>query len=198
VKQRAIDRRILRTRNHLKTALIELVQEKGYSDISINDITDRANLGKATFYLHFREKDELLSYCINSVLDNLREKLITLRDVEWTSNDPRPIKLSFEFAEQNAKFIKIMLHDQGGAVFFLQLWKMIADMILSLMKSEVDDSKAQPPIPLQFLSNYYAGSILASIEWWVENDMKYPIPEMVEMVMKAQTLNRKELLGVAL
>ena len=54
------DRRIQKTRKALRDALHSLVLDRGYDDLSVQDITDKANLGRATFYLHFREKDELL------------------------------------------------------------------------------------------------------------------------------------------
>jgi AcrR family transcriptional regulator len=54
------DRRILRTRAALRKSLMELIREKGYEALTIEEITSRANLGRATFYLHYHDKDELL------------------------------------------------------------------------------------------------------------------------------------------
>ena len=54
------DRRIQRTRQSLRTALLELIKEKGYDAISIEEITERANVGRATFYLHYKDKEDLL------------------------------------------------------------------------------------------------------------------------------------------
>src|SRR6185436_2880035 len=59
-KSKKIDRRIQRTRQALRTALIELTKEKDYDSISIEDITERANVGRATFYLHYKDKEDLL------------------------------------------------------------------------------------------------------------------------------------------
>jgi AcrR family transcriptional regulator len=54
------DRRRVRTRQMLRNALLELIDEKGYESVTVQEITDRADLGRATFYLHFKDKDELL------------------------------------------------------------------------------------------------------------------------------------------
>ena len=53
------DRRIQRTRQSLRTALLTLIKEKGYDAISIEEITERANVGRATFYLHYKNKEDL-------------------------------------------------------------------------------------------------------------------------------------------
>jgi hypothetical protein len=54
------DRRVLRTRAALRQALMELIREKGYEALTVEEITQHANLGRATFYLHYRDKDDLL------------------------------------------------------------------------------------------------------------------------------------------
>ncbi len=58
---RRLDRRVQRTRKLLRESMMALILEEGYDAISIQDITDKANLGRATFYLHFKDKDEVLS-----------------------------------------------------------------------------------------------------------------------------------------
>ncbi len=54
------DRRVQRTQALLQDALLALIEEKGYAAITVQDILDRANLGRSTFYMHYRDKDDLL------------------------------------------------------------------------------------------------------------------------------------------
>src|SRR5579863_9077562 len=68
-----IDRRIQRTHELLREALMALIEERGYEPISIQDITDRANVSRTTFYLHFRDKDDLLFTTMEELYDNLVE-----------------------------------------------------------------------------------------------------------------------------
>src|SRR5215468_2732595 len=65
------DRRIQRTRQLLRDSLMELIVERGFSDLTIQDITDRANVSRTTFYLHYRDKDELLFDNIQVLYTNL-------------------------------------------------------------------------------------------------------------------------------
>ena len=69
------DRRITRTRNQLREALFELILEKGYDTVTIEEITDRANLGRTTFYLHYKDKEQLLLESINSIANDLLQQI---------------------------------------------------------------------------------------------------------------------------
>mgnify|MGYP000908141578 FL=1 len=82
------DRRIQKTRKQLRDSMLELILDRGYDDISIQDVTDRANLGRATFYLHYREKDELYADVIQNMaqdyftsLPKLDPKKVPLRKI---------------------------------------------------------------------------------------------------------------------
>jgi AcrR family transcriptional regulator len=63
-----LDRRIQRTRQLLRNALFALIIERGYESIAIQDITERANLGRATFYLHYQDKEELLKASVKALM----------------------------------------------------------------------------------------------------------------------------------
>src|SRR3989304_9359430 len=62
------DRRVQRTPERLQKALIELISERGYDAITIQDIVDRANVGRTTFYLHYRNKDDLFMSCHEAIV----------------------------------------------------------------------------------------------------------------------------------
>src|SRR6185503_20627146 len=66
------DRRVQRTREVLQKALIELISERGYDAITIRDIVDRANVGRTTFYLHYRSKDELFMRCHEAIVSEFQ------------------------------------------------------------------------------------------------------------------------------
>ena len=77
------DRRIQRTRQSLRTALLELIKEKGYDAISIEEITERANVGRATFYLHYKDREDLL---LEEFSEMANEKVQVSKDqgTTWT------------------------------------------------------------------------------------------------------------------
>ena len=73
--EHTLDRRGRRTRRQLKEALFALILEKGYDAVTIEDITGRADLGRTTFYLHYRDKEELLLEAIDSIANDLIARL---------------------------------------------------------------------------------------------------------------------------
>lgn len=60
MSDKQLDRRVRRTRRALQDSLTSLILEKGYDAVTVEDITDRADLGRTTFYLHYKDKEELL------------------------------------------------------------------------------------------------------------------------------------------
>jgi AcrR family transcriptional regulator len=69
------DERILRTRHKLSMALVELIQEKPIEAVTVQDVLDRASVGRSTFYLHFRDKNDLLLSVLEWFLETMSTEL---------------------------------------------------------------------------------------------------------------------------
>src|SRR5574341_140916 len=84
------DRRIQRTKQALREALMQLIKEKGYDSISVEEITQKANIGRATFYLHYKDKEDLL---IDEFSELANERARTLSGIPfsaWLPNAENP------------------------------------------------------------------------------------------------------------
>src|SRR5215831_9760971 len=100
------DRRVKRTQNLLAKALISLTLEKGYEAITIRDITERADVGYATFFRHYHDKDALLHDVAEVVLDDLLELLST----EPFDADPAIVgALIFRYVQEQSEIIRALL-----------------------------------------------------------------------------------------
>lgn len=75
-KQRKPNRQVLRTQKLLQEALIDLVQEQDFDSLKIQDITDRADLGRATFYIHYKDKEDLLTAVVDQFRQDLEEQFL--------------------------------------------------------------------------------------------------------------------------
>src|SRR5688572_30831151 len=82
LNEKKLDRRVVRTRGMLQRALLALMSEQSYDTISVADITDRADLRRATFYLHYRDKEELLVATLEGMFNELvaQVETVTVRD----------------------------------------------------------------------------------------------------------------------
>src|SRR5664279_2433284 len=111
------DRRIERTRQLLSKALMDLIVERGYESITIQDITDRANVSRTTFYLHFKDKDELLFASMEKIYDGLVSGHKGLMPIDVTEADFESVTCNandFEHVAEFADFYRAMLSKQGS------------------------------------------------------------------------------------
>jgi AcrR family transcriptional regulator len=195
---RRLDRRVQRTRKLLREALMELILEEGYDTISIQDITDKANLGRATFYLHFKDKDDLLLDVMDQMMSDFMDQVPQLSSAQWQLEDNKAIEKLFDFAADHYDLYRILIIGSGGITASRQLHNRIAENIERSIQAEVDETAGEPLVPPHFLANHFAGSLLSTIYWWLDNDLPYDVEQMAEMFQKVNLLDRETLMGPGL
>jgi AcrR family transcriptional regulator len=190
--ERRTDRRIYRTKRMLKEALFTLILEKGYDGVSVEDITRKADLGRTTFYLHYRDKEDLLLKSIDAIADDLlgqisRTNLLASDAGEIPTftemRQMNPVLLVFQHAGENADLYQIIL--RGGSATtaagrFREIISMAASSFFGTNLIQTADG-AHPAVPLDVLANYFAGSLLSLVTWWLENGMPYAPEQMANI-----------------
>jgi len=175
------DRRIIHTKSSLHKALRELVQEKGYAEVTVEDITSRAKLGRTTFYLHYQDKEDLL-------LERMEEKLSVLVDetaryplTYWFAheNSNYLIRSIFELVKENADIFTLVTKEQSNKVYD-RLHKIISKSAHNLVEENPWAQKKidRLAISLDYLIEYFSGAMWASIVWWVGNNFSPPGEKM--------------------
>jgi AcrR family transcriptional regulator len=175
-KNKNLDRRIQRTRQYLRNALIQLIQEKGFDAITIQDLTDRASLNRATFYLHYRDKYDLLEQSINEVIDELIAKIMPSEHSEAPHNPDEPfpgLVAFFEHVAENADFFRTMLGSKGIPEFSMRLINTLKTAFQQILE-KVKKQGHQLRIPEEIILSYTTSAYLGVIRWWLENNMPYP------------------------
>jgi AcrR family transcriptional regulator len=178
MKQKKIDRRIQRTQNLLHQSLVGLIEEKGYAAITVQDILDRANLGRSTFYKHYRDKDDLLV----SGFEHLKNLFETSDPPARRSRESPPPNVSpslafFRHAGEHHQLYKAMVGKRGGEVVQKYLYQYISD----LMKKHLDQqipSSTKLAVPREVMVHYFVSSFLALLTWWLDHDLPYPADQM--------------------
>lgn len=184
-KKRKVDRRIERTRQLLRDALMQLIVEtenedgKSYDAITIQDIADQANVARTTFYLHYKDKDELLFEGMREIYDGL------LSVVDWGLENPAEYMTrmgdptDFLHVAQHADFYRVMLSEKGSASFLMRVRQYLADSLLEqVLRPVVSKMGWQPHVPLELLSYSMAGSLIGTMKWWLDNHMEMPPEEI--------------------
>ncbi len=166
------DRRVRRTQHLLAKALIELTLERGYEAISIRDITERADIGYATFFRHYRDKDELLK----DVLDVVLAELLDLLSSPLIQNNTAMVgTLLFRYVQEQSAVVRVLL----GSHNLRQHLITIATQ--STMTNNIAHSDS--PIPFEIAAHHTVASTIALIEWWLAHQMPYP-PEKMGLIYK--------------
>ncbi len=193
---RRLDRRVQRTRKLLRDALLALILEEGYDAVSIQDITDKANLGRATFYLHFKDKDELLMDVVDQLMGEFLSQVPQFSQDQWRLEDLKGIEKLFDFAADHYDLYRILIIGSGGITASRQLHHIISEKIKTCIENEVAETGAQPVVPPDFIANHFAGSLLATIYWWLDADLPYSVEEMAVNFQNINRLERDALMGL--
>lgn len=206
MESKKIDRRINRTRKQLREALLSLIIERGYDSVTINQITSRADLGRTTFYLHYKDKEDLLLESIDANADDLVAQIKQIPLSAWKVHKAAeveflvesPIRLIFEHAAQNATLYKVILWGEGGFRATGRLRDVITQAIDEFLqlKTARENLTLHPEVPIEVFSNYFAGSLMGLLSWWLENDLPYPPDVMADMFQKMFFSGARAVLGI--
>ena len=176
------DRRVQRTHQLMERALMELAEEKGYAAVTIKDITDRANVAYITFFRHYKDKNELLLHMLEQIIKDIEQMTADFAPAPHHETEGR---LIFEHATANRAFYRILLSQDGTTSVYRRVRDMIATITLGHLKGHIAaENTDEPAIPLAIATNHVAASLLALIEWWLEQDMPYPPQRMADIYVK--------------
>ena len=163
----APDRRVRRTRKLLHDAFLALVIEKGYEKTTIQDILDRADVGRSTFYVHFRDKEALLMASFDGMRDQLEHDLV---DIAATSpiDVTLPAALLFEHAYRNQRVYRALCGRQGGALVQRYLRRLIGDLLRKHLRPHF--TRAGTGVPGEVAAEFYTSAALGLLVWWIDHD----------------------------
>jgi AcrR family transcriptional regulator len=187
------DRRIQRTRQALRTALLELIKEKDYDAISVEEITERANVGRATFYKRYKDKEDLL---LEEFREMANEKVQILSEIPFSTwlqsedmTDPRkkrlapPLLIVFEHIYENSELYYILLKSEKSSRIVERIRKISTGAIAKFVetKAKTDPIPFLFKVPIEFFAAFFSGALLSTIDWWLEEEMRHTPKEMTHL-----------------
>jgi AcrR family transcriptional regulator len=163
----ALDRRVRRTRKLLHDAFISLTIEKGYEKTTIQDILDRADVGRSTFYAHYRDKAALLTTSFDDMHEQLQRQLADM-PAATPIDVALPAALLFEHAYRNQRVYRALCGHQGGAVVQRHLRALIGDLLREHLRPEFSGSDTE--VPADIAAEFYTSAALGLLVWWIAHD----------------------------
>jgi AcrR family transcriptional regulator len=183
------------------------MDEKGYDEVTVEEITSRADIGRTTFYLHYRAKQDLLLEQFGELVDELVSQLSQTPFSAWLQSGEikaleehptRPISIIFQHAADNAEMYRIVLRGEGVDQASERLRVIMTNALDSFFqnKMESEDEQMKLQIPKEIFVNYFSGGLLNVIKWWLEADMPYEPEEMEGMIFQLLIPGTSQLLGL--
>ncbi|GKU78418.1 TetR/AcrR family transcriptional regulator [Paenibacillus sp. L3-i20] len=191
IENHTVDRRIKRTRQFIKDALIRLMSEKSYAAITIQDITECANINRSTFYYHYLDKEDLLQICMDEMLlkavrETTEEEAIKNMKKTYDNYDPLTFYIRmFEHIGQNANFYRVMLIEVP--IFRRRLTELIYERYMESISLMQPDER-QFVVSKQLLTTFVTGAYTAIILHWLENNLSDSVTVMAEQLSKMMML----------
>ena len=205
------DRRIQRTRQALRAALLELTKEKDYDAISIEEITERANVGRATFYLHFKDKEDLLLEHFSEMADEMVQLVSQIPFADWLpasdelkgsyDEDPPllPLVMVFKHIHENSDFYQVLLKSENSSRIVERIRNISSQNIVKFAETKMqnDPIPVLYEVPIGFFASFFSGALLSSVTWWLEEDMHHSPEDVARMFRRLFFRGARDTLGLS-
>ena len=173
MKQDKQDRRSKRTRQLVNSAMLELLSEKDYEAITVQDILERAGIGRTTFYSHYYDKEDVHASMLEQMLEGMHQQLSLKQDGQGIV----PSLDLFQHIQQQPKHFRAIAGGQSGE----RLWEGMQTMLRKIIEQALvaaSENASSPSIPLSVTAIYLSGAFLNLLKWWLKSGMPYSPEEM--------------------
>jgi AcrR family transcriptional regulator len=184
------DRRIIRSKKALRLALIALMEERGFDGFTVNDLCERADLNRGTFYNHFKDKEDLLVTFEDEVMVELaalqgKMEGLNLADIIAYQHVRRPLPFLvelFDYLRQERGFLHAVLGPGGDVRFGPQLRDSVCTHLIQGVLHE--KYRHEPTAFVNYYVAFFASAYLGIITCWIETGMQENSEEMALIAMR--------------
>jgi AcrR family transcriptional regulator len=170
-----IDRRILKTKEAINKAFLELFSEKEFEQITINDIADRANVNRGTIYLHYTDKYDLLNKCIDDHLSKLFSTC-TIDVNQGKQELINQLNAIFSYFEDNFLFFSSMISTKITSLF----QERMLNFLITGIKKNIDRRYLDQEMDYELVAQFNASAFVGIMVWWILNTMPHSPQYMAE------------------
>src|SRR5215213_468447 len=177
VELKKTDARVRRTRDALGDALVALVHEKPFETITVQDVLDRAKVGRSTFYSHYSDKDDLLM----SDAEEFFESVAMLLSVRGDKSDRVfPVQEFFAHIIEAQQFVNALVAS-GKFQDNMELARGVFARGIERRLSELPRGREMPANERPAIAFAHAGALLALLTWWIDRGMRQSPAEMDQL-----------------
>jgi AcrR family transcriptional regulator len=182
MKQEKHDRRSQRTQSLVTTAMMDLLSEKRYDQITVEDLLKRANIGRSTFYSHYFDKEDVLTALVKQQSEIISQRFSR----RGAGQRLIPSLEFFEHFQEHSRLLLALLRGHAGDVVWETAQQCLKQSLEQAIMLAYHDSDA-PSIPLPLIAQYLTEAFLSLLKWWLLAEMPYP-PEEMERIFEQLAL----------
>ena len=176
------DRRITKTRKAIYAAFLQLLNQKNFETITVQEIIDLADVGRSTFYSHYESKelllDELCRYLFHHLFE--REKNITTEAY---------LAHIFSHFKKNQDHITSLLFSKND-YFLRQLQKELEHHVYPMVAEDL--KKDHPKIPASYLKHFVVTNFIETLTWWLKKGKAYTEKEVIGFYLNVIEMNSQK------
>ena len=168
------DRRTRRTQSNLTHAMVDLVAQRSFDDFTVQELIERADVGRSTFYSHFRGKDDLFRTSWEGFIRLLADK------IDWPKagrGSFMPVTFLFDHLKDVQPFYRGLVRSGKTDALFKAGIDQLSEKIAAALQARAGSTT----IPVPILSNYLASELFMLLQWWLDERMPYPPQQMDEI-----------------
>ena len=174
-----VQRRVARTKAAIEDAFVQLVLEQGYERVAVEDISDRADLARATFYAHYPNKEAVLFSVSNRLVEDLMQR-IAYQDGPWNVVRRDALQTAYRHAAEKPDLYRAVMSDARTRQAYLSTVSRYAEQNFRDRLNALD---RQPRIPVPVMARGFVGATLAILEAWLAGELTGDIEELASMAL---------------
>lgn len=174
-----VQRRVARTKAAIEDAFVQLVLEQGYERVAVEDITDRADLARATFYAHYPNKEAVLFAVFNRLIEDLMQR-IAYQGGPWNEVRRDAVQTVYKHAAENPDLYRACLSDARTRQAYLSILYRYAEQNF---RDRLNALNRQPRVPVPVMARAFAGAHVAVLEAWLAGELNGDVEELASMTL---------------
>lgn len=192
------DRRVKRTQALLQNALIDLIDERDYEAITIQEIAERANVARTTFYVHYGSKDDLFMSCHEAIISKFKSGPLF---PHWLSPEellspqtPPNLLLAYQHLDEARTRLSPIFQGKDGVLLLRRIRDQSAQEIEANLRAAFAGS--EDAISFKLLATYLAGAQVALVQWWLEKRQPYTAEKVAQTFHQLQRAAIRDAFGL--
>jgi AcrR family transcriptional regulator len=170
---------VARTKAAIEDAFVQLVLEQGYERVAVEDISDRADLARATFYAHYPNKEAVLLSVSNRLVEDLMRR-IAYQGGPWNVVRRDALQTAYKHAAENPDLYRACMSDARTRQAYLSILSRYAEQNF---RDRLTALGRQPRVPVPVMARGFVGATLAILEAWLAGELEGDVEQLASMAL---------------